>query len=539
MSRVKRKLQRILPYAGLLCVIAVFAAIVLWHLDFVPFYDGAAYYNCIADAVKERFDLLKFRCDGHLSILYLLYLSLPMYADLGNTALLYIANGLLGIASIVAFHGLLQIVFPAIDRRSRDLATALYALSPLFLAHLFHINLDFGLTVFFVLYLRFLLAGQFERANVFAVAMIFTKETGTPLYAVTLAAYIFAFILHAPTGWRQKLKGLWTHKVLGFPAVVLGLYAVYYSYYQTGSPYWHYIDLATQNDTTNFLLNTNLADPAMWSLLADVFALNFHWIYTIAIALCIALIALRSSFLQKKASSIKPQHLLFLWLVFIGLLYIVTRVRTWNNARYVLITSPIIILLFYWSLESILRKAVDRVIALALTLALVFASNFRTFDLVSIGIFGTFPFGSHPMLQMSTYIRQSAKDNIVYNLEFMHLHYILKQIMQHVKATSETIFFIGTDGIFFLPLYVDGTTFAPTARPENSYGVRMFSVTSDMTPEKLREYGSPAEFYYIEFPNLDNKAQLEYLFSQYQIHTTQEFSHSGYVIKLHTFTFRS
>src|SRR4051812_32719151 len=89
-------------HIGLIAVIAIFLGIVIVHFDFVPFWDGAAYYNCLADAVQSKFNLLDFRCSGHLSIAYFLFMSLLQYIDLGNMPFLYITNAALAIASIIA-----------------------------------------------------------------------------------------------------------------------------------------------------------------------------------------------------------------------------------------------------------------------------------------------------------------------------------------------------------------------------------------------------------------------------------------------------
>ena len=93
----------------------------------------------------------------------------------------------------------------------------------------------------------------------------------------------------------------------------------------------------------------------------------------------------------------------------------VTRYRFSNGARYVLLASPVLILAFYHALLSLFQRQITRLIYLAVCATLVFLSNFRTLDVVSRSFFGTFAFGSHAMLDMTSMTGGLMLDSIVYN----------------------------------------------------------------------------------------------------------------------------
>jgi len=110
--------------------------------------------------------------------------------------------------------------------------------------------------------------------------------------------------------------------------------------------------------------------------------LNYQWLYTGAVvaALCAAWIRVE----RPDGEPIGlPRQGAFLALTLVGLVYVVTRFRPTNAGRYVLLASPIVILLFYHALFSLLASHIARLSYLIVCTALVFLSNFRTLDFVS------------------------------------------------------------------------------------------------------------------------------------------------------------
>jgi hypothetical protein len=521
---------------GLLLVILVFVAIVATHLDVIPFWDAKNYFQCVEEAVHKRFDVLNFRCFGHPSIVYGLIWGLPQYLWPWNPSLMYATNAILGVASIAAFDALLRLLFP--NRRGAEytLVTALYALAPLFVSHAIFLNLDYGVTVFFVLFLYFLLARRFWLASAFAVAAIFSKETGAAACAVAMLAYVVAFILAPPIPWTQRIATLRSHAPLVVVPLALVTYLILAAVFRPEPAGWvgSYAPVQAVPDRLDAILNTNLADPSIRSFLADIFVLNYQWLYTgvIAAALCAGLIRVE----RPDEEPIEPARRgVFFALALIGLVYVVTRYRFSNGARYVLLASPMLILAFYHALLSLFTRQISRLFYLTMCAALVFLSSFRTLDFVSKSIFGTFTFGSHALLDMTSLTGGLKLDSIVYNLEFLQLQYLFGDMVRDTRPRPGSILLMG-NAIYNFPPDVDGRDYAITANPSRAvtFFVALGDVKRDIIESHVRSDGEL--FFYVGFANADN-VQLQYLLKEYPLVAMKQYERYGYTLDLYTFRF--
>jgi hypothetical protein len=257
---------------GLAAVVAVFLAIVAAHLDAIPFWDGKNYLRCVETAVSAPFSLFNFRCFGHPSVVHLALWGVTQYVRPWSPAPIYAVNAIVGAASIGAFDALVRRLFPNQRDVEYTLVTALYALSPLFVAHAIFLNLDFGTTAFAVLFLCFLIAGRLWMAGAAGVALIFTKETGLAVWAVTVVAYLAAFVLQPGRSWAARAAVLRSHCPLLVVPLALGLYLVAAVVVRHESAGWvgSYAPVQAVPDAFDAMLNTNLADGSMRSFVADI-----------------------------------------------------------------------------------------------------------------------------------------------------------------------------------------------------------------------------------------------------------------------------
>ena len=272
----------------------------------------------------------------------------------------------------------------------------------------------------------------------------------------------------------------------------------------------------------------------MRAFLADIFVLNFQWLYTgiVVVALC--------------AGSIRvapPQHepidevrrRMFIALTLAGLVYIVTRFRSNNGARYVLLATPLLILAFYHELLFLCARRGRRLVSLSVCAFLVFASNFRTIDFVSRSFFGTFAFGSHAMLDMTSLTGGLKLDSIVYNLEFLQLQYLFGDMIRDLRPRDGSILLMG-NAIYNFPPDVDGRDYTLTADPSHAvpFFVALGDVNRDVIASHVRSDGQL--FFYIAFANADN-VQLRELLKRYQLVRTKTYERQGYTLDLYTFRF--
>jgi hypothetical protein len=521
---------------GLLFVILLFVALVASHLDVIPFWDAKAYLYCVEEAVQKPFDVSNFRCAGHPSFFYAWLWGLTQYLWPWHPSFMYATNAILGAASIAAFDALLRLLFPNRSGSEYTLVTALYALAPLFVAHAIFLNLDYAATVLFVLFLCFLLARRAWLASAFAVAVIFSKETGAVACAVATLAYVVAFVLAPRTSWAQRIATLRSLAPLAVAPLAPLAYLMWVAPSRHDPLGWlnSYAPVGIVTDRVETFLNTNLADPGIRSFLTDIFVLNYQWLYTgvVVAALCSALIRIERPDEEPLGS---PRRGVFLALTLAGLVYLVTRYRFTNAARYVLLASPVLILTFYHALLVLLESRVSRLCYLTLCAVLVFLSNFWTLDFVSRSIFGTLPFGSHALLDMPSLMGGLRLDSMVYNLEFLQLQYLWSDMVRDVRPRTGNILLMG-NAIYNFPPEVDRESYALTANPLRAvpFFVAIGDVPRDVLASHVRHDGEP--FFYVAFANADN-AQLQTLLKEYPLVGTKQYQRYGYTLDLYTFRF--
>ena len=335
-------------------VALLFAGIVASHWDFVPYWDAKGYFDCIAHATQTAFSLQNYRCFGHTTIAYLLPLAFTQSLAPWNLPLTYAANALLGLASIAAFQALLGRLFPGRSAVEYALVTALYALAPLFVVHAIFLNLDYGMTAYFVLFLHFLIARRVWPASVFAIALVLSKETGAAVFAAAIAAYAIAFVIRGQV-WREApLRELRAHAPLLAVPLALAAYMVASHLTQPdiasgGSWMSSYAVVSMLHDPLS-ALSINPADAGIRSLLADLFVLNYQWIYTVVLVAAVCATVARTDAAGRARAAGAAGNVLFLSLLLVGLVYVVTRYRDYNNARYVLVALPVLVALFYRAL---------------------------------------------------------------------------------------------------------------------------------------------------------------------------------------------
>jgi hypothetical protein len=523
----------------LVLITLLFGGIVASYADYVPYWDAKGYYDCIAHAAQTSFDLNNYRCFGHTTVSYLLPLVLTQYLAPWKVSAVYAANALLGIASIVGFHALLRLLVPQRSPIEYALATMLYAFAPLFVVHAIFLNLDYGMTAYFVLFLYFLMARRFWLAGIFAGGVVLAKETGAAVFAVTIVTYAIAFIALKRPSFEHAIAELRRHAPLLIAPLALAGYVIAFrlTHENTGPWVESYAVVSMLHDPLT-ALTINPANPGIRSFLADAFVLNYQWIYTAVLVVAAGAAMVRTA-AARKARLAAAGSGLFLSLLLLALFYVATRYRDYNNARYVLVVSPVIVALFYRALLSLTVNANARRLILGVTAAVVFLSNFRTLDFVSRSVFGTFNLGSHALLDMPSIITGPRMDAIVYNLEALQFDYLLRDLMRDVRPAPQTVFFMG-DTTYNFPPTVDAQSYRLTVDPARALPLSILSLDGDVRRDALRQHltGAGDQFFYMAFANADNH-QLRLLSTEYPMIGQKRYVRNGYACDLYTFRFTS
>ncbi len=511
------------------CFLSIFAGLVIIMIpltDFRPLLDGNVYLSCISSAVSQPFNIFNFRCVDHISIAYILLLSISQYIIPHSNPLIFVTNILLATCTSAALYGILRILTRS-GHFETCLATAIFAFSPVYVANIFEATLDFGLVSFFTIYIFFLLKRSYLVACLFAVAMSFTKETGIVLYLGSTFIYFWMFLIKNGLCWNEKIKAMRRAAILIIPIVLL---IIYYLLLAREVPpdklFWQ----AGKINLIHIALNFRLTSGPMLAYFANLFVLNFSWIFTISLLLLIFFAPRRIRLIIPVTR--RAYVYFFLW-NFIFSLYLITRVDFFfsNIPRYVLVAYVLLFILFYHIQNIIIASARWRLSLLCSILLLILTSNFRTIDPISKQIYGTYAFGKHQVLNMSRFIGING-DAFVYNLEFTKLFYLVNVMAQDMHIANDSLVFIGDQYIWW-PVRVENNGIS------TKYSIKLINDIKDMNPEILvKKYHNPDSFFFIDFPNFNNTKNLNYLLKNYKMINVKMYDIDGYHLIGYVFQIR-
>lgn len=503
---------------------AIFLGLTLPHLHHVPFYDGAVYYLCIERIATEIFRLATMQCDGHITHVYFGLLALTQFFG-SNLVAIYLLN--MALVATAGFCLQRYCRLQGYTSGESQLWLAMYLVLPSLVVHIFHINLDLALTALYTLLIVLLLEQRIALAMVVGCGMLFTKETGIPLYGTTV--FLAFFCLHRTTPWRQKMQHWW---ILTLPPIVLAM-VMGYSKWIAPDALSMWIYAPRDRDIWHTLAALPFSDIRFRDFLFNALALNGLWALTAAIAITSVTSAYQGHWRRASGETI------FLAVLLLATLYWSTRIRNWNNARYVLMCWPCLLLLAQRTFRTCGTKPSWRIGFLSLFFGLIFLGNVRTIDPVSRWYYGTFLFGTHTMLHMNAHNPDALRDQWAYNSQFLELHRVTDQIMREIQPTPETLFIVAPGGNFYFPLRIRQSDFGLTASPVGSYGLLVNDVVAGVTASELKKhYAVGTKFYYLQLPNLRHEAMLPRLLAEHRLERLIRAEENGYTLTAYEFSLR-
>lgn len=469
----------------------------------------------IYKAVTTGFNPFLFDHGGHPSMVYFFILGISQYVDLGNQYLLHLTNAILTILSIIAFYGILKKLFAKEQNNIEILAfTFLYAFFPIITANSLHINPDYGVMIFYIIFLNFLLREKVFWAILAACAMVFSKEPGIAIYTLTIVLYLIIL--------KKKLKkGI----VFLIPFLLFSFWYLCKKYILFEKTLWIGAkSIFGANDLTAWPW-WNI-DKIPLSYFLGIFVINFNWILTIII-----LLGLIKYFLSWKVRQREERGRIgFFILEFLGVVFIVTFFKTFTNLRYFLPVYPLMIILTYFCLSEIIRSRILRQGIITGLIILFFSANFSTFDPVSKKIYGIFKFGSHEMLKMTSISNECCgygRDQLVYNFEYLNIAKLLDKIFMDLKPSKETAFAYQLMGGPLIFPKIDNVTHLRTLRSQKAFDSRIVNWNIDLFPQK------PDKINFIEFPNAEAKGEINKYLDDYEIKSEKLYENRGYKIKVY------
>jgi hypothetical protein len=351
----------------------------------------------------------------------------------------YISMGLLGLAyrlgiapvaglrvvqlvvsalGLVAFSILCHQVFPRITSSKAGLLNLVFALTPAYLAYFVGVALDFVALTFLLSYLTAVCARRFLIAAVLGAAFAFCKESSFLHYLISLPLVLaYSARRFGPVGrWPYATRALFL-----LPLVPKGFAARSAGSEQTRAM----LEFCQQESIATFLFSSNVERAEIQNYLIDLFLLNFQWLLLIAVvAAAVRLVRLQ---LDPALATGDDEEVgwapFFLVLGFLATgLYVLTRCVGYNSVKYVLQVMPLWLLVVHRLSVHGLPDPRWRTAFLVAVAVLFSVSAVRTFDPVSLAIFGRYEGEARTMLCMNSRMRppeerQCGNDELIYNLQ--------------------------------------------------------------------------------------------------------------------------
>lgn len=427
-----------------LFVLFGYIVLILLYIDFVPFFDGGTFFSDLIGATNNtQLDLFKYSSLGHPSILYFFYSSLWQKINPGNSQLLHLGNLILGIMAIFCFKQIANILVPKKMEFEKIIATSIFAFFPVFTISTLNFNLDFGLTCFYILFLFLLLTKKSPALIALSgLFLLFTKEPGIVLYSLSILFYFLLDVLYGRKIMLNSSK-FFNGMLLLFPEIAYISYVFYKENVLKLAANW-----GAQGELANFikgLINPDFHHLTFITYNLGIFVVSFNWLITITI-FAWSILFLVSAFIKKDIVKIRShseqKNIIFLILSFIIFWYVFTSYKHFVNLRYFLPLNVLLIFIFLSTIFSIKHILVRRII-MVVVFTLIFLSNFQTIDPLTKKTFGTFKFGNHEMLYITSVTNELppyGRDQIVYNLQAAQLHYLLNDAFAYIKPKANTSF---------------------------------------------------------------------------------------------------
>lgn len=513
----------------------IFAYTTLAHLDFVPLWDGWAFFrHCYQGAANAG----EFRCFGHSAFVPSAVYGLTQVISDGNRVLVYLLNMGLGLGAIVCLRACLRVI--AGDRlgaAERTLLAFCLGLQPVFQAQLLQPSLDYTLAVIYPAFLLALLTRRHVWAAALGTAMAFTKEPGVVLYAASVLFYGLVLAFAPPR--KIRLRALWRDRLWVF-AVPAGLVLAYVLTFPPQS------DAGSWSSVMARLIQFNPHSSFLKTQLLSGYVINFSWLVS---ALAIAGLVARPVLGWLRPERRLPEGvfnwrvLAFLAATMLTITYLFTRVEFANNPRYMLPIAPLLLMLAAHGL-ALIRWRLVRLAVLVLIPALFFASTHRTLDpLPGWLYFRTWDFGQHRLWSMSQpgnfWISHHGRDQLVYNIEFTRFDALTADVVQRYGPDAVyTADWRMTWNAFADLRSFDARTLHRTLRQDEHTRLITLLVQTDFVKRYRTRRRYPAEVFFIAYPNMDNRRELAKYLRDYRIVATETFERDGYALDVHRLQLR-
>ncbi len=478
----------------------------------IPIWDGEVFFNrCIVAAVERPFALFNFNCGTHLSFSSFFLVGWPQYIWPGQVVVTNLVVFGLAILAILSLNRMLKLMFSdSLTATEITLLTILFAVEPAWVGNLVNLNLDTLMTIWLVFLLYSFVSGKKWLTLTAGTFFVFTKPQAIIWYAMLVVSCLFIF--------KKARTGM---TALVFPVLIFGLVWGYKNYLLHDTSVWAAVQV---KDLLPYLFKIDFFDPGWSSYLAAIFILNWHWVMSGVILFERSRGLLRmllGSLLWADRLQVNHWSRFFVFGFIFGL-YLFTSFRTHTNPRYFLTLWPFLLVLFSRSLGLLIYSSKIRQLTICLLVGLSILGNFFTIDPVSRRLWGTWKFGSHDLLKITSISGECCgwgRDQIIYNLQYTFWQKLKFKLYGKIHPDKDTIFV------------------AHSSQRQLDYfaGQKIYFA---VIPEILALRKPPAEIWYVEFPNVNEKYEWQNLLMKYELKHEVVVNDLGYALRAYKMILR-
>lgn len=513
-------------------------AFILWpYIDFIQVWDGYWYWHlCLQSALAEKFNPMGFNCSDHPNMGFFLPIALFVRLKILDPLLSILTfQWVLTFFSIPIFYGISRsLMKPSSTPLIPLITTLMWAMHPLLLANSLVTSPELGSAVYMLGALWAIIYHKVWLVPIFGTLFVFTKEPMIMIYGFFLLAVTISIlpkISFSPSFFLAFYKIFQKIFIFLIPIFALLVYAfvrvhVYNLNLFHGA---NSNDAQLQVSAGTFLKLIPLSTRQA-GILVMIFFNSFAWIPAIFVSLGFLkwcyLSYRRSSFIKVSPNAFK------VILAFMISLYCLTRIIPYTNSRYLLPLVPLLLLLTPVAISYLNISLKFNIVILLAILGLFYQSQNKTLDPVSRWFFGTFDFGAHSLLSVTSYSGECCgghgRDQLVYNLEFTKIFELQDLVYAAIKPTSKTVLVFPEDSIYFSTGPLDPISFKRTYR-ETSLNPQVIGHTAV-------EKSEAQEFYYISVPHNDAKEILTDFQKKYRLEETNQVAYQKYTLSYYKFS---
>jgi hypothetical protein len=192
-----------------------------------------------------------------------------------------------------------------------------------------------------------------------------------------------------------------------------------------------------------------------------------------------------------------------------------------------------VVMASFHSMVRVLPWSRARSLVLACALTLILGSSFRTIDPLAKKIFGTFKFGKHDILKMTSVTGECCglgRDQLVYNTEFTYFYYLANDVLADIRPHSGLPLIMAPLSRFY---YIDWITKSDIPQRVALAGTNtiLAPVSSAGQLDGIPTESLPSRIVWLDVPNVDGTLDYSILLRRYKVLQEKIYDRQGYQLR--------